>query len=980
MKTKAMSSTLEIGTVSPESAPSFTRALLFNVVGLVIILELILLLGMAWQNFASTQKTARLEAQELQDRVSERLRILIRAAEMTGESAERAARISDISTTTLRSTIEQSMAAFEQRPELSYLGIVLAQTGEYGNLERTTQGEILLWLFPGTGAANLVTRSYLLTRDGFVLRSEMQGYDYDPRERPFYQAALKSPSGETWIPAYQWIVHEDKSETLWGFSYVKALHDKSGNLVGVLDTDFDLPALNRFLSKLEAEYRTQIQVIEISDTPHLIGGSKVKQAPLTISADFNPLMNFTDGVLVEKMQLEGEQRWVAASRLQLIGGVSWLVITSQKVPLIDATMLQQLYQVGGMGLIIALGLIFVSIRMARRFGEPLADLERQVEQIGLHDLLPAIHTGANSGDFREIQLLGKALDHMSEVVNQLIETKEQQAASLALKGVIFDSTNTAIFSLDNQLAIVEWNNASERLFGRLRDEVIGLNIKDVVLIPTQGAATSDESNSWAGIIRATGINIMQFNGGQGVFDAEYRIAIVKSNGQDVHTIFINDISERQQAEERIRYLATHDDLTGLPNRNLIMDRIVQAIRHARRSGSQLALLYLDLDRFKVLNDGYGHAFGDAVLKAAAERLSTLVREGDTVSRQGGDEFLILLTGLHNVADAYIATEKIVKSLDAPVMVDNRKVHLSGSIGVSVFPLDGESPEVLIDHADVAMYRAKDLGRNNFKFFTAEMSEQTQRRVTLENHLREAVAENQFYLAYQPKVNLLTGRIVGCEALLRWSHPELGLVPPDQFIPIAEDSGLIVPIGDWVLRTACAQAKAWGTCPTPPCIAVNISARQFLQHDVASWVIRTLEETGLPPAQLELEFTESLTAKDVNKVIETFSQLRKIGVKLSIDDFGTGYSSLSYLKRFPVDTLKIDQSFVRDMLTDPEDAAIVRAVISLAHSLEFKVIAEGVETKEHSHFLLQNDCDEFQGFYFSKPIPAADFEIMLREGK
>ncbi|HRH76772.1 MAG TPA: EAL domain-containing protein, partial [Cellvibrionaceae bacterium] len=490
---------------------------------------------------------------------------------------------------------------------------------------------------------------------------------------------------------------------------------------------------------------------------------------------------------------------------------------------------------------------------------------------------------------------------------------------------------------------------------------------------------NDPALDWAQIRTSKGVKTTQFKGPRGVFDAEFRVANFKTGDTQVCTLFIDDISERKHAEARIRYLATHDDLTGLPNRTLIMDRIVQAIRHARRAGSQLAILYLDLDRFKVLNDGYGHTFGDAVLKAAAERLSALVREGDTVSRQGGDEFLLLLTGLHSAADAYIATEKIVKLLDAPILVDNRKVHLSGSIGVSVFPHDGDSPETLIDHADVAMYRAKELGRNTYQFFTPEMSAETQWRVNLEHHLREAISENQFTLAFQPKVNLASGRIVGCEALLRWRHPKLGAVSPDQFIPIAEDSGLIVPIGDWVLRTACRQAKAWSdSSQKHPCIAVNISARQFLQQDVASWVIRTLEETGLPPEQLELEFTESLIAKDVKKVIATFDQLRAIGVKLSIDDFGTGYSSLSYLKRFPVDTLKIDQSFVRDMLTDPEDAAIVRAVISLAHSLEFKVIAEGVETEAHNAFLLQNECDEIQGYYFSKPLPADALAALLME--
>lgn len=953
--------------------PSFTRALLTNVVGLVIVLELMLLIGMAWQAYTSTHQAARTKALETQARVSERLKILIRAAEMTGESAERAARTPEISPASLRTTIEHSLAAFEQRPELSYLGIVLAANGEYGNLERTASGDILLWLFPGQTAPNRIARSYLQTRAGFVLHSELPGYDYDPRTRPFYQAAVNSPSGETWLPTYKWIVHEDLSESLWGFSYVKALRSEDGRLLGVLDSDFDLPALNRFLRALEQEYHTHIQVVELGETPRLIGDVSLKQEPLPLSSELAALVATAQSDYVAKRPQQGEHRWVAANRLSLKGGLDWLVVTSNPSPFIEAPLLRQLYQVGAMGLLIALGLVWVSVRMARRFGAPLAELERQVNQIGLQELsLNAPLGNTRAAQFRETQLLGQALDHLRLVVGQYVETKEQQAASLTLKSVIFDSSKTAILSLDDQLHILEMNRAAERLFGRYREQFNGQDVRSLVHL-------NDPALDWAQIRASKGVKTTQFKGPRGVFDAEFRVANFKTGDTQVCTLFIDDISERKHAEARIRYLATHDDLTGLPNRTLIMDRIIQAIRHARRAGSQLAILYLDLDRFKVLNDGYGHTFGDAVLKAAAERLSALVREGDTVSRQGGDEFLLLLTGLHSAADAYIATEKIVKLLDAPILVDNRKVHLSGSIGVSVFPHDGDSPETLIDHADVAMYRAKELGRNTYQFFTPEMSAETQWRVNLEHHLREAISENQFTLAFQPKVNLASGRIVGCEALLRWRHPKLGAVSPDQFIPIAEDSGLIVPIGDWVLRTACRQAKAWSdSSQKHPCIAVNISARQFLQQDVASWVIRTLEETGLPPEQLELEFTESLIAKDVKKVIATFDQLRAIGVKLSIDDFGTGYSSLSYLKRFPVDTLKIDQSFVRDMLTDPEDAAIVRAVISLAHSLEFKVIAEGVETEAHNAFLLQNECDEIQGYYFSKPLPADAFAALLME--
>lgn len=462
----------------------------------------------------------------------------------------------------------------------------------------------------------------------------------------------------------------------------------------------------------------------------------------------------------------------------------------------------------------------------------------------------------------------------------------------------------------------------------------------------------------------------------------YSAPLLDRDGRSYGRTWIHyDVTERRKAEERIRYLATHDDLTGLPNRNLVQDLITQAIADAGQAGHQIALLYLDLDRFKVINDGYGHPFGDAVLKATGERLAALVREGDTVARYGGDEFLILLTSLRETADAHDVAHRMVESLACPLVVQGREIHLSGSIGVSIFPEAGATAEALIGSADMAMYRAKDRGRNIYQVYTRDMGEEAQYRVDIETRLRGAVAAGHLQLAYQPKVSLETGRIVGCEALLRWRDPELGMVPPNRFISAAEDSGLIVPIGDWALRTACLQAKSWLDAGLPPVrISVNLSVRQFLQQDVVAWIRRTLVETSLPPTLLDIELTESLIAQDAEKVSATFSQLRAFGVKLSIDDFGTGYSSLSYLKNFPVDTLKIDRSFVSNMLAKPEDATIVRAAVSLAHNLKCRVIAEGVETEEECRFLRQIHCDEMQGYYFSRPVPPEEFEAMLRDGK
>ena len=446
-------------------------------------------------------------------------------------------------------------------------------------------------------------------------------------------------------------------------------------------------------------------------------------------------------------------------------------------------------------------------------------------------------------------------------------------------------------------------------------------------------------------------------------------------------VTVRDITERKLSEERIQYLATHDPVTGLPNRNLMDDRCNQAINHAKRSNQPIAVLYVDLDRFKVVNDGYGHAVGDALLTAVGERLSALVRESDTVARQSGDEFLVLLGDLRSLTNAHVVAQKILDALNKPFTLSGREVHVTASVGASVYPQDGSTAEALISNADIAMYRAKDLGRNSFQFFTREMSDETHGRIDLETKLRLAIVQNQLRLVYQPKVDLATGRVNGCEALLRWDHPELGAVSPARFIPVAEDSGLIVAIGDWVLRTACAQNKSWQDAGLPPVVvSVNVSARQFLQKDVVAWVLKVLSESGLAPDQLELELTESLIARDTERAVATVNQLKAAGVKLSIDDFGTGYSSLSYLKRFRVDTLKIDQSFVRNMLNDSDDATIAMAVISLAHNLRMQAVAEGVETADQCQFLRLNRCDGIQGYFFGRPVPAEDFAEMLRSGK
>jgi diguanylate cyclase (GGDEF)-like protein/PAS domain S-box-containing protein len=435
---------------------------------------------------------------------------------------------------------------------------------------------------------------------------------------------------------------------------------------------------------------------------------------------------------------------------------------------------------------------------------------------------------------------------------------------------------------------------------------------------------------------------------------------------------------RKQAEERIRHLAHYDELTGLANRSMFSQHLSNAIAKARRNGTQLAVLFIDLDRFKNINDTLGHGAGDSVLKEVAERLHGCLRESDTVGRLGGDEFVVLLEEMPQSMHSAEVAQKILAAIARPFALDLQEFHLTASIGISTYPADSEDRQGLLKNADVAMYRAKELGKNNFQFYSAQMNIHNLEHLALESSLRRALERNEFVLHYQPKIDIRSGRIIGMEALVRWQHPTRGLIPPKQFIPLAEETGLIVPIGEWVLRTACAQNKSWQEQGLPPLrIAVNLSARQFNHENLLQDVARVLNETGLDAAFLELEITESMVMHDPEHAIELLKKMKTMGISISIDDFGTGYSSLSYLKRFPIDSLKIDRSFIKDLPLDGDDAAITQAIIAMAHGLKLKVTAEGAETSEQLSFLSTHKCDEMQGFYFSKPLPEHEFFLLVQ---
>jgi diguanylate cyclase (GGDEF)-like protein/PAS domain S-box-containing protein len=446
----------------------------------------------------------------------------------------------------------------------------------------------------------------------------------------------------------------------------------------------------------------------------------------------------------------------------------------------------------------------------------------------------------------------------------------------------------------------------------------------------------------------------------------------------------SDITESKMAQRRIEFLAHHDALTELPNRLSANQQLKLAISNAEQSRTRVALLFLDMDHFKSINESQGHVFGDAVLKIVTARIQSSVRETDTVSRHGGDEFIVILSELREKDAIVRIAEVILRKTEEPITLDGHELSLTMSIGIAVYPDDGGDFDTLLSNADAAMYQAKEVGRNTYQFFDNSMTTDHSEQLQIRNGLRKALERGEFVLHYQPQILLDSGAVIGAEALIRWNHPELGLVPPGRFIPVAEDSGLIVPIGEWVLHEACRQAKAWQLAGLPELvIAVNLSAVQFKRGNLYQSVTNALCASGLAPTFLELELTESILIRDTENVLATVRQLKLLGINLSIDDFGTGYSSLAYLKRFKVDKLKIDQSFVRDLDSDPDDAAIVRAIIQMAKSLNLRTVAEGVENGHIANQLQIFRCDEAQGYHFARPMPAealANFLIAQRNGR
>jgi len=552
-----------------------------------------------------------------------------------------------------------------------------------------------------------------------------------------------------------------------------------------------------------------------------------------------------------------------------------------------------------------------------------------------------------------------------------------------------DAIEEAVLRTDINGAITYLNRRAKTLTGWHLEEALGRPIADVLRI-TEGGSTStvgetlksleDDLEPAMAMSNSKTCILVRRDGVE--FGIEKTVTPIRDQDGVVtgSVVAFHDVSAARARSVEMSHMAQHDPLTGLPNRVLLNDRLIQAISLAMRQDKQLAVMFVDLDQFKKINDSLGHDLGDKLLQSVAGRLVNCVRRTDTVSRLGGDEFVVLLSQVEHEEDAAMSARKILRALAAPHIIDYKNLDISASIGVSTYPSDGPDSENLLNKADTAMYEAKKRGRNNYQFFRKDMQIRIAERQLLERDLRYALGRNEFLLHYQPKFNLQTGQITGMEALIRWMHPQRGLVPPGDFIPIAEECGLILPIGRWVLLEACKQAQAWresgiGIVP----IAVNVSAAEFEDKDFISGVRAVLIATGVNPRNLELELTESVLMHNAASTVRTLGALKDMGVMLAIDDFGTGYSSFTYLRRFPVDALKLDQSFVRDITEDPEDATIVSAMISIGTSLKQTVIAEGVETREQFLFLKSHKCAEGQGYYFSRPVVAEQAGRLIEAG-
>lgn len=578
-------------------------------------------------------------------------------------------------------------------------------------------------------------------------------------------------------------------------------------------------------------------------------------------------------------------------------------------------------------------------------------------------------------------ILGQRIRYMWRVSLMSRSLRESEENKRALLDAIPDM----MFKVDQSGNILDFKAPNDSRFHFAPREIIGKPMNEILFMEAPQQATARISR----VLENGSTQIFEHRSCMGGQWRHYESRFVKS-GDNKALAIVRDVTERKEAEEQILQLAFHDSLTGLLNRHRFREHLSHALVQAERFGRLIAVLFLDLDRFKRINDTLGHTIGDLLLQAVADRLRGCVGKIDlpasenlgedrcVLSRLGGDEFVLLLTEIGHIQDAAKGARLILEALKSPFQLLEHEVFISASIGIAIYPVDGRDADTILKNADAAMYSAKDQGRNNFQFYSESMNAAALERLNLENNLRKALDRGEFRLHYQPQLDALTGEILALEALIRWHHPELGLIPPGDFIPVAEETALIVPIGAWVLQTACEQTRQWQRAGFPSVrMAVNISSHQFRKNDLVKTISEALESSGLAPEFLELELTESAIMHNTELAVSMLGELKRMGIRIALDDFGTGYSSLGYLKRFPIDVVKIDRSFIRGVNSDADDAAITLAIIAMAHSLNLKVVAEGVETEEQLSFLRKHGCDLVQGYFHSPAVPPETIETFFR---
>ncbi len=610
--------------------------------------------------------------------------------------------------------------------------------------------------------------------------------------------------------------------------------------------------------------------------------------------------------------------------------------------------------------------------LTQQIAKHLKDID--VTESPLREFIEAVNKS-----YLHYETYNKQLEHsLTKSSEELLRANEEMHA-------VFKAIPDQLFHLDANSRVISYKSGKSSTYYLTAERLINQSLYDIM---SKDVALKFD-NAIKEVLRSKSALNFEFIvvHDRRIYYYEARMMMIKLNQV---VVLVRDITERKQAEEQIAYLAYHDSLTGLPNNRLFKDRLNQGIAHAKRNNTQLAVLFLDLDRFKLINDTMGHGVGDQLLQATADRLIEGIRKtdsigfsasalGSSVARLGGDEFTILLEDIEDSKTVTRVAERLIQIVARSVQLGDQEVYTSTSIGISIYPNDGTNAEMLLKNADAAMYHAKAQGRNTFQYYTAAMNEASVQQLILENNLRKALENHELCLHYQPQVSVTTGQLMGMEALIRWKHPEKGFISPSVFIPVAEETGLIMEIGEWVLKQACQQGASWaqlGYKQVP--ISVNLSAKQLREEKLTEMIAQVLVDTGMEAKYLGIELTESAIIVEPDMALSRLQSIKSLGIKLSLDDFGTGYSSLSYLKRFPIDTLKIDQAFIRDIKIDQEDAALVKAIIAMAHGLGMQVVAEGVEHQEQLEFLGANACDFIQGYLFSRPLPAEDIEQYLKK--